>query len=60
MMAAVIFLVAVAARLAHAWALRDTPLFDVLIGDARAYDAWGQRLAGGDWIGTDVFYQAPL
>ena len=32
----------------------------MLIGDARAYDAWGQRLAGGDWIGTDVFYQAPL
>lgn len=60
MMAAVIFVVAVGVRLAHAWAVRDTPLFDVLIGDAQAYDAWGQRLAGGDWIGTDVFYQAPL
>ena len=60
MMAAVIFLVAIAVRVAHIWAFRDTPLFDVLLGDAGAYDAWGQRLAGGDWVGTDVFYQAPL
>ena len=30
------------------------------MGDARGYDQWAQRLAGGDWIGTDVFYQAPL
>ena len=30
------------------------------MGDARGYDAWGQRIAGGEWIGTDVFYQAPL
>jgi hypothetical protein len=59
-MAAVIFGVAVVVRLAHAWAFRDTALFDVLIGDARAYDAWGQRIAGGDWIGSEVFYQAPL
>jgi tetratricopeptide (TPR) repeat protein len=60
MMAAVVFLVAVTVRLAHLWAFRHTPLFDVLLGDARAYDAWGQRLAAGDWMGTDVFYQAPL
>ena len=60
MMAAVIFLVAITVRVAHIWAFRDTPLFDVLLGDAGAYDAWGQRLAGGDWVGTDVFYQAPL
>ena len=30
------------------------------MGDARGYDAWARRLAAGDWIGTDVFYQAPL
>jgi tetratricopeptide (TPR) repeat protein len=61
MMAAVIFLVAVTARLLHLYAFRETVLFDVLMGDARGYDAWGQRLAaGGDWVGTEVFYQAPL
>ncbi|MDR1990990.1 MAG: glycosyltransferase family 39 protein, partial [Acidobacteriaceae bacterium] len=56
----VIFAVALGLRLLHVWQLRGTPFFDVLLGDAHSYDAWGQRLAAGDWIGTDVFYQAPL
>src|SRR5688572_17857510 len=30
------------------------------MGDANGYDQWAQRLAAGDWIGSDVFYQAPL
>lgn len=40
--------------------MRGTPYFATLMGDARGYHEWAQRLAGGDWIGTDVFYQAPL
>src|SRR5688500_7495436 len=59
-MPAVIFFVALTVRLIHTWQLRDTPFFDVLLGDANGYDAWAQRLAAGDWIGSDVFYQAPL
>lgn len=55
-----IFVVALMVRLVHIWQLRDTPFFDVLLGDARGYDQWAQRLAAGDWIGTEVFYQAPL
>lgn len=55
-----VFLVALVMRVAHVWSLRGTPAFDILLGDARAYDAWAQRLAAGDWIGSDVFYQAPL
>jgi hypothetical protein len=39
--------------------MAGTPHFTVL-GDARGYDQWAQRLADGDWIGTEVFYQAPL
>lgn len=30
------------------------------MGDSRGYDLWAQRIAGGDWLGNDVFYQAPL
>ncbi len=60
MHALVIFLVAFAVRLLHVWQLRDTPYFETLLGDANGYDQWAQRLAAGDWIGTDVFYQAPL
>ncbi len=55
-----IFAVAFAVRLTHLWSIRNAPFFSVLIGDARGYDAWALRIAGGEWIGNDVFYQAPL
>ena len=58
--AAAIFGVALAVRLLHVWLLSRSPYFDALMGDARGYDEWARRLAGGDWIGTEVFYQAPL
>jgi len=40
--------------------MRATPFFSVLLGDSRGYDEWARRIAGGEWIGGDVFYQAPL
>jgi len=55
-----IFVIAFVVRLVHIWQIKASPFFDVLLGDARGYDEWARRLAGGDWIGTDVFYQAPL
>ncbi len=55
-----VFGAALVVRLVHVWQMHGTPYFSVLMGDAREYDAWGQRLAAGDWVGTDVFYQAPL
>jgi tetratricopeptide (TPR) repeat protein len=30
------------------------------MGDPKAYDEWARQIAAGDWLGTDVFYQAPL
>ncbi len=60
MTGAALFLIAMAVRLLHLWAIRDSAFFDVLMGDARSYDLWAQRLAADDWIGSDVFYQAPL
>ena len=58
--AIIIFLVALVVRLIHVWQIRKAPFFDVLMGDARGYDEWARRIAGGEWIGKDVFYQAPL
>lgn len=58
--AALVFAVALALRLAHLWFIRDMPFVEVPIVDAQAYDAWGQRIAAGDWWGDAVFYQAPL
>ena len=58
--AAAIFIVALIVRLIHIWQIGPSPFAAVLIGDARAYDEWGQRIAAGDWLGNEVFYQAPL
>ncbi|MCA9037774.1 MAG: tetratricopeptide repeat protein [Planctomycetaceae bacterium] len=30
------------------------------MGDSKSYSDWGQRIAGGDLLGQDVFYQSPL
>jgi Flp pilus assembly protein TadD/4-amino-4-deoxy-L-arabinose transferase-like glycosyltransferase len=57
---ALVFLVALAIRLIHVWELRGAPVFVHLMGDSRAYDEWAQKIAAGDWLGTGVFYQAPL
>lgn len=57
---ALVFTSALLIRLVHLWQMRRAPVFTVLMGDARSYDEWAQRIAGGDWLGTDVFYQAPL
>src|SRR4030095_12505129 len=58
--AAGIFVLALAVRLIHVWQIRNAPFFSVLMGDSRAYDEWAQQIALGDWLGRDVFYQAPL
>jgi tetratricopeptide (TPR) repeat protein len=59
-LAMAIFVVAFALRLLHVLQIRSAPFFTLLMGDSRSYDAWAQQLASGDWIGRDVFYQAPL
>jgi len=60
LIAAAIFLLALAVRLLHVWQIRAAPFFSVLMGDSRGYDEWARRIAGGDWFGHEVFYQAPL
>jgi len=47
-------------RLLNLADLAGTTLASVLMGDGRVYDAWATQLASGQWLGTDVFYQAPL
>ena len=50
---------ALALRLIHLASLRGTPLFAVLIGDAKQDHAWAVDIASGHWIGSQVFYQTP-
>ncbi len=37
-----------------------SPLFEYNIGDQIYYHEWAERIAGGDWLGKDVFEQGPL
>jgi tetratricopeptide (TPR) repeat protein len=55
-----IFAIALVVRLVYLLQLRASPYFPFYIGDARGYHDWAQRIAAGDWLGQEVFYQAPL
>ena len=56
----VVFALALLARALHFDAMRDSLLYEVLLGDAGTYDRWAQAIAAGDWMGSQVFYQTPL
>ncbi len=55
-----IFAFALTVRGLHLWRLTDSVLFDMRMGDSRVYHLWARQIAGGDWLGSEVFYQAPL
>ena len=56
----IIFLVALALRLLYLWDVSDQVFFRQLVVDQESYDLWATRIAGGDWIGDQPFYQDPL
>ncbi|ACL03578.1 Tetratricopeptide TPR_2 repeat protein [Desulfatibacillum aliphaticivorans] len=55
-----VFATAFLVRLFYCLEISRTPLFSLLMNDAASYDAWAREIAGGDWLGDKVFYQAPL
>ena len=55
-----LFLFAWSIRTLHTWCIQMAPFFTYKIGDADRYDLWARDIAGGNWLGTEVFYQAPL
>jgi 4-amino-4-deoxy-L-arabinose transferase-like glycosyltransferase len=55
-----ILAVALLVRLAHWAAVRGEPFFAQLAMDSQEYDRWAQTIAGGDRLGSQVFFQAPL
>ena len=53
-------LVALVVRLTYLSQISHAPFFDLRSGDAESYHQWALRIAGGDWLGKEIFYQAPL
>ena len=55
-----ILLLGVLARLIHWWTVKDLPFFAQLIMDSQEYDRWAYEIFQGDWLGSEIFFQAPL
>jgi tetratricopeptide (TPR) repeat protein len=56
----IVFGVALVVRAALLLELAGSPIFELRMGDGRVYHLWALEIAGGDWIGQRVFYQAPF
>lgn len=52
--------VALFLRLINVLQTVELPTVVQLLGDAKSYFNWATRIAGGQWYGTETFYQAPL
>ena len=55
-----VLIVALGVRLLVLREMRSSPFATILLGDGEVYDAWAQRIVGGDWVGRGIFYQSPL
>ena len=56
----IVAVTAAAARGIYLAQIAAAPFFDMRFGDGRAYHEWAMQIAGGGWLGSEVFYQAPL
>ena len=54
-----LFVFAFLVRLAYLMEIQETDFFSILVGDGHVYDAWALAIQD-NWLGNDVFYQAPL
>jgi 4-amino-4-deoxy-L-arabinose transferase-like glycosyltransferase len=58
--AAALGLLALGVRLNYLREMAGHPAFTLLFSDSRSYDLWARRIAGGEWLGGEVFFQSPL
>ncbi len=61
--AAIFFLIVAVAFVPRFVFLREAravPLFHTPIMDGLSYSSWSDDIANGDWLGDQIFYQAPL
>lgn len=56
----VVLLVALLVRLLYLVGYRSNPFFADPQMDALYHHRWALQIAGGDWIGSEVFFRAPL
>jgi 4-amino-4-deoxy-L-arabinose transferase-like glycosyltransferase len=54
-----LFVLALVVRGVYLVEISGSPFFPTLVGDAAYYDAWAVDIQH-DWLGKEIFYQAPL
>jgi len=60
LMLAFVLLLGFALRAGYCFQIKASPFFEPGAGvDQYLYDTWAQRIAGGDWVGHEVFWAAP-
>jgi Flp pilus assembly protein TadD len=57
---ALVGVLAFAVRCFYLIELYGSPLFAVAVGDGWVYVEWARRIAAGQWLPNEPFYQAPL
>ncbi|HKZ22555.1 MAG TPA: glycosyltransferase family 39 protein, partial [candidate division Zixibacteria bacterium] len=55
-----IFIFGFVLRLIYLLEIKDNPHFYNLTLDPLYHDTWAKQIAGGDWIGNQVFFRAPF
>ena len=55
-----LFIVALLLRILFLVESSSSPFFPCLIGDSSYYHEWALRIAGGDWLGSSIFWVDPL
>lgn len=55
-----IFLFSFALRLIYLIQIRANPHFNIPTMDPLYHDVWAQNIAGGNWIGSSIFFRAPF
>ncbi len=55
-----IVLLAFTLRFIFFYQIATSPIAEMVIEDCRTYNDWARRIAGGDWLGNEVFFALPL
>ncbi len=55
-----ILLLAFALRLVFLLQMASSPIAEMLVEDSRVYQDWALRIAGGDWLGSEIFHALPF
>jgi tetratricopeptide (TPR) repeat protein len=55
-----VLLVGALLRFSHLFTIRSAPWLQHMQLDHRIYDEWGQRIAAGDWMGSEAYFVDPL